>query len=192
MRAKEFIEVLEAQIRAELRDELEKELANELRQDRHIHAHREAFNAQGEITDTWLAVNTQKTIFIRKNAARQAYYHEPKSQRPQRRAAPESQNMNTSQKTNPKTNDEWVKVTTTEGLMALELLIRHGSGVGMETNRVRLSDLKAMWRRAALKVHPDRHAHADSEHQAQMSALFRQLTDAYATVLTFCPSVAAR
>jgi hypothetical protein len=169
MRAKQFIEILEEQIRKQLREEVYDELCSKFAQ--------KPVSTQGEIATTWLTLNAQKTVFSRRQAAHQAY----QGPRHQHQSA-----LNDRLSRRQNRLDEWLNITTPEGFVALELLHRHSGSPYCEMERVRTSELKSLWRRAALRVHPDRHMNSDQEQQRRMATLFQQLTDAYATILSFC------
>ncbi len=163
MQAKSFIEILEDEIRAEIRADLRRELEQELRA-RNAPKNTQAIHAAGRL-ETWLASHVGPVVF---KTARQPYGAPPKRTPPP-----------------PVT----FSAETTEETIAAELLSRH-AGHALPSQYT-TDDLKTVWRKAALKSHPDRFAGADSVTVMRATALFRELAAAYELLSTKTAAVAA-
>ncbi len=177
--SKSFIEVLEAEIRADLRQEIEAEVqaryglasapAGE-------HAPSAAVHAAGRL-ETWLASHVGPITFSR-TAGAQKVYGSPKKRAP---APPIVLKIEASAPT--------FTATTSAEFFAIEILNQQSA------SKLAVSftedGLKAVWRKAALKTHPDRFAGADEITQTRMTVLFRELAEAYETLLALVQSKAA-
>ncbi len=144
-----FIEILEDEIREDLKREMREELEFARRP-----VNPQAIHAAGRL-ETWLASHVGPVTF---KAARKPYGEPPKRQSPPPpppTRAPE----------------------TTEEMVAVALLSRHAGHALSE--RFTEAELKTVWRKAALKTHPDRFTGADSVTLMRATALFRELASAY-------------
>ena len=152
MLERSFIEVLEAEIREDLKREIAAEIASGLERERQP-KNTQAIHAAGRL-ETWLASHVGPVTF---KTNRKPYGEPPK------RTPPPP----------PVTH----AVETTEEMIAVELLSRHsGSALAF---RYTQDELKAVWRKAAMKTHPDRFAGADEITILRATALFRELAAAY-------------
>ncbi len=151
-------------MRTDLRREIEAEVRAELKAEA-TPARPEAIRNErlADRLETWLAANVGRVSFARRPA-----YDAPKS----KPASPPPPKVET-----PRAAEPTVRATTVEDMCALELLLRvSGSKLQSEFTA---SQLKGVWRRAALKTHPDRFANEDRLVQMQKAALFRELASAY-------------
>lgn len=173
MKAKSFIEILEEQLRSELRKEIEAEVRAELAREKDKDGSYETAPDPTENLAARLSTQLKRFTFKVRNTA--AYPHS----RPKQAARPSQPKQNIA--LNPPRMERRVRPQTLEALCAFELLRRH-SGGNLPENFSE-AELKAAWRHAALKTHPDRHMGADASVQAQTAALFRELQSAY-SILT--------
>lgn len=173
MKAKSFIEILEEQLRKELRKEIEAEVRAELAREKDQIYFQETQADPTENLAARLSAGLKRFTFRARNSA--AYPHSRSSQ-----TARPSQPAETAE-VKPPRPERRIRAETFEALCALELLRRHSGGKLPECFSE--AELKAAWRQAALKTHPDRHMGADASTQAQTAALFRELQTAY-SILT--------
>jgi DnaJ domain len=188
--SKSFIEVLEAEIRADLRKEIEAEVLARFGQasqpthqgSKTSPAGSQAVHAAGRL-ETWLATNMGRTTFARPQAFR-SYGSAPKAasgstaHATSKAQAQTAEHAGFAQKASPASADVTRRTAATpEELCALELFNRiSGSKLGTSFTE---DEIKTAWRKAALKTHPDRFASEDQITQARMSAIFRELCEAY-------------
>lgn len=196
-KAKSFIEILEDEIRADLKRELRAELQAELeagfgtglegdtagpRARRPQNPH--AIHAAARL-ETWLASHVGPITF---KTNRKPYGATARSARDGATAGTQSTTGGSAADaaSSPRggTDSFGVRGTqvthmaeTTEETIAVELLSRH-AGRTLNT-RYTADDLKSIWRKAALKTHPDRFAGADTATVMRATALFRELAAAY-------------
>lgn len=161
---KSFFEVLEAQIRTDLRQEIEAEVRAEMKRQDASKAGPTPTIGLADRLETWLVTNVTPSFVAR----RSTYSKKTSSPKPEQPAPP----------TKPVRSETIVQLTTVRELCALELLSRH-AGMKLQTNELSESQFKSMWRRAALKTHPDRFTGEDALVQVQKTALFRELCEAY-------------
>jgi hypothetical protein len=163
-KAKSFIEILEDEIRADLKRELRSEIQAELQAELDGHTTRprargpqnpHAIHAAGRL-ETWLASHVGPITF----KTNRKPYGASAGATARTRSAPV---IHTAE--------------TTEETLAIELLSRH-AGRRLDT-RYTADELKSVWRKAALKTHPDRFAGADHATVLRATALFRELAAAY-------------
>lgn len=175
MAGKLFYEILEEQLRSELRKELEAEIRAELEarprtsptaDQSELLKHE---GARGRI-ETWLATNVKQTTFAARRPGFQGYRIETARPKAQYVAQPKAE-KEPELKIEPR-----YQATSIEDLCRLELLRRNGARIADAFTE---HELKTAWRKAALKTHPDRFAQADHATQLRMSALFRELAEAY-------------
>jgi hypothetical protein len=167
---KSFIEVLEEQIRTDLRREIEAEVRAEMKSSASAPTESSpAAEAMAGRFEVWLATHVGRTSFARK-----ATYAKSGTRPMAREAAPAP-----AAPVAP-LEPARVRATTVEEICALELLLRH-SGSRLETEFTE-AQLKSVWRRAALKSHPDRFVAQEALVQLQKAALFRELASAYETL----------
>ncbi len=181
---KSFIEVLENEIRADLRKEIEAAVAARYgstplaTQGSTIErAPSAAIHAAGRL-ETWLASHVGPITFksnktYAKNAARPATDTAAKTDAA---SAPASVSVLT------KLADRTFTATTAKELVAIEALNRQSPSPLSPTFTE--DELKAVWRKAALKTHPDRFASADQITQIRMTVHFRELVAAYEVLLS--------
>lgn len=172
MAGKSFYEILERQIRADLREDIRKEVEAELRSElTKGQAATTGSPSDGlhERVECWLASHVNK-MFFHQGAAAQRVYKSQNPSRPERKVEPEKKPAHQE----PALRLEFTRI---EDLCALELIRRH-SGVALGSC-LSASELKAAWRKAALRTHPDRFTQEDALTQAQMGAVFNELVEAY-------------
>ncbi len=185
--SKSFIEVLEAEIRADLRKEIEAEVQSRYgvapgsRTSPYEVAPSAAVHAAGRL-ETWLASHVGPITFAR--SSRTAYGSSAKRSTP----APESVLSKPAAQPNASTVVRFSASTAAE-LFAIEILNRQSPTP--LASAFTEDELKAVWRKAALKTHPDRFAGADQITQTRMTVLFRELAEAYETLLALSESKAA-
>lgn len=184
--AKSFIEMLEDEIRQDLRSEIEAEVLarfGRLDQDSTAKAPSAASSAAGRL-ETWLASNMGRTTFARPQAAARSYNVKPGASASttapgaapsQSAARPQLESTQAASQTTKSAAK--FQATTAEQLIAVELLARH-SGKALDATFTE-DELKSVWRKAALKTHPDRFAGEDQIKQLRMATLFRELSSAY-------------
>ncbi|MES2964019.1 MAG: J domain-containing protein [Bdellovibrionota bacterium] len=164
---KSFIEVLEEQIRTDLRREIEAEVRAEMKKSTNTAQDSSPrIDAMAGSLETWLATHVGRTSFARK-----ATYAKSAARPVAREETPPPVAPAASLR---------VRAKTVEEICALELLLRHsGSRLGTEFTE---TELRSVWRRAALKSHPDRFVGQEALVQLQKAALFRELASAYETL----------
>jgi hypothetical protein len=148
--SKSFIEILEDEIRHDLKREMREELERA-----QAPRNPQAIHAAGRL-ETWLASHVGPITF---KTNRQPYGAPPK------RAAslPPPPAVHAAE--------------TTEEMLALALLSRH-SGRALNAQYTH-DELKTVWRKAALKTHPDRFVGSDQVTIMRATCLFRELAAAY-------------
>jgi hypothetical protein len=184
---KSFIAILEEQIRDQLRAEIRSEIRSEIRAEIEAETRKKsdhlattgpaATSAAASAADrlaTWLTANIDQVHFSSRKQARTGYashqpHHSEKTQ-----AAPRPAESAKSAKS---ISDPMAKVTSVEDLVRVELLRRNGAKLGDSFTR---SELKAAWRKVALKTHPDRFTGADHATQLRTAAIFREVASAVA------------
>lgn len=164
---KSFIEILADELRKEIRNELAAELANEIANERVQNS-----RVVGEHSETWLAAHVEKSVFVSGEFGVRAYQKNKLSKK-QPSSTPPAQNQRSSDRPIPDARS----VSTPEQLLAAALLERH-SGCLLHTSFT-IYELKSVWKKAALKTHPDRFNHLDHQSQARMGQLFSELAIAY-------------
>lgn len=176
MPSKSFIEVLEEQIRTDLRREVEAEVRAEMeakaKSSTGPGSRRSAFKA--ESLETWLATHVSRSSF-----AKRAAYAKPSPAETTKASAP-VENARPDSTEDVTTRVQTARATSAEELCALELLVRN-SGAKLRPEFTE-AELKSVWRRAALKTHPDRFCGEERIIQVQKAALFRELASAYDTL----------
>lgn len=186
--SKSFIEVLEAEIRADLRKEIEAEVLARLGGAAHASTGRPSTLESRETQaagrfETWLAANVGPITFNRKQTAQARYTGQPraKTAEPRTTATPAP----TAQPAAPTR----FHATTAADLFAIEILNRQSpTALGASFTE---DELKAVWRKAALKTHPDRFVGSDAITQTRMTVLFRELAEAYETLLALVETSSA-
>jgi hypothetical protein len=170
---KSFIEVLEDEIRTDLRKEIEAEMTGRNGE----RAPSAAVHAAGRL-ETWLASHVGPVTF--KTAKKNAYGA------PKARAKAPVAAIHAISASSPRV----FTATTPAELFALELLNRQ-SPIALNISFTE-DELKSVWRKAALKTHPDRFAAADQITQTRMTVLFRELATAYEILLALTESPATK
>lgn len=177
MAGKLFYEILEEQLRAEIRKELEAEIRAGLESGSQAGPTvdpTEALKREGAAgrIETWLATHVKQSTFAASRPGFRSY--RIKTARPQPKAEPAVEPRAALQAASRA--EARFQATSVEDLCRLELLRRNGARI---EDAFTVQDLKTAWRKAALKTHPDRFAQADHGTQLRMSALFRELAEAY-------------
>ena len=182
MAAKSFIEVLEEQIRTDLRREIEAEVRSEIQKERRQQTSgatktqdRAAFHSEPIMPTEWLLHSLGKTFFGSSTTAQKTYQkaYQAKATTQAAQQASQTKSPSPAQPQEP----QRYSPTTLEEICALEL-IRRTSGVSIADPYTE-SELKAAWRKAARKTHPDLFAQGDQVTQMRMSVLFRELAEAF-------------
>lgn len=165
---KSFIEVLEDEIRADLRRELESELAQ-----RKTAEHFKASHAAGQF-ELWMASHVGPVTFKTKKT------YPAGASKKQPKAASLDDETKAFQKPLSSSEPRFQAQTTAEHI-AVELLSRSaGQTLGALFTE---AELKSVWRKAAMKTHPDRFSQADLLEQTRATAHFRELASAYEILL---------
>lgn len=159
MRAPSFLDILTEKIRDDLRAEIQAEVEARLS----YAANPEPPPAASDV-ESWLLTHTGKTFFARAGAAKKAYTSAPRT-RPAPPPPP------------PKRERRAARATTTEQIFAFEFLVRHANDKDVDINAFTESELKALWRQAALNTHPDRNVDSDGQ-------VFAEITEAYNSLRT--------
>ena len=173
-RTKSFIEVLEAEIRADLR----KEMQSEVQFRTQASAPSQGLHAAGRL-ESWLASHVGPITFAKPLAARKMYGSVNV------KAAPKA----TAAATKTRSEKPVFTASTVEEMIAVEMLTRYSS-ITLATSFTE-DELKSVWRKAALKTHPDRFAGEDQITQMRMTVLFRELAEAYACLTSLTEQAAA-
>ncbi len=164
MKAKSFLDILEEQIRAEVRKELEQELDFQTPQapgSRGTSVETNLTDTQVLQMDLWLSSHLDHSRLSGSVRGQSAYRPlKPVQPEGKRQAAPERR----------------VSLTPQHSV-ALELICRFAEVVTPKS--LTFSELKSIWRRAALKTHPDRVSQTDAVTQARATAIFRELSEAH-------------
>ena len=179
--SKSFFEVLEDQIRTDLRREIEAEVRAE--QERHANLQqRVRAEAEAGRLATWLATHTGAFSFARRSPYAANTVKRGATQETASLADSPAGSLAIPPVAPPTMapKEPTVVLTTVEDLCALELIARNG-GKKLATTLTE-SELKAAWRRAALKTHPDRFTGSDTLVQMRQAALFREIASAYETL----------
>lgn len=196
--AKSFIEILEDEIRQDLRSEIEAEVearygvnstggaGSAQKGNGAEQAPSAAVHAAGRL-ETWLASHVGPVTFGRPAKAAQKAYGTPRKSNSKASATPSPEsvppsNIASINEAKPVASKILFNAETTEELVALEILNRHASM--HVASSFTADELKSLWRKSALKSHPDRFADADEVTKLRMSAVFRELAEAYATLHT--------
>ncbi len=175
-RTKSFIEVLEAEIRADLR----KEMQSEVQFRTQASAPSQGLHAAGRL-ESWLASHVGPITFAKPLAARKMYGSVNV------KAAPKATAAAAASKT--RSEKPVFTASTVEEMIAVEMLTRYSS-ITLATSFTE-DELKSVWRKAALKTHPDRFAGEDQITQMRMTVLFRELAEAYACLTSLTEQAAA-
>jgi hypothetical protein len=168
MTAKPFFEVLKDQIRSELRKELESEWALKSSQaagPKPAKVRSSPWLSAESSLQSWLNAKVEKSEFGVTDRAKRAY------------KSPQDSSVTTCKKPDPVTSEPLAHATSPEAAFAVEILSRF-SGTKLPDSFT-MNELKTVWRRAALKTHPDRVAQSDLISQARATALFRELSEAH-------------
>jgi hypothetical protein len=190
---KSFIEVLENEIRADLRKEIEAELAARYgsapfttpltAQESVERAPSAAVHAAGRL-ETWLASHVGPITF--KTGRSYAPTSAKSRPSPAASATPSKNASQNSVSTIVSTSAPVFTATTSAQLFAIEIL-NSQSPLALAVTFTE-DQLRIVWRKAALKTHPDRFASADEITQLRMTVIFRELADAYETLQTLIES----
>ena len=175
--SKSFIEVLEAEIRADLRKEIEAEVQARYGRTPGViceQAPSAAVHAAGRL-ETWLASHVGPITFARTAGARKVYGAPAKCAAAILPMSPKIE-----------VDSCFFTVTTATEFFAVEILNRQ-SPLKL-TPTFTEENLKSVWRKAALKTHPDRFTGADEITQTRMTVLFRELVEAYETLINLVES----
>lgn len=186
--SKSFIEVLENEIRADLRKEIEAELmlryagvAGPTTNGSTERAPSAAVHAAGRL-ETWLASHVGPITF----KTGRGYGPSPKP----RSTTASVTAAHTSPSAIKATSSPTFTAKTAAELFALEILNAQSPTALAVTFTE--TELRAVWRKAALKTHPDRFASADEITQLRMTVLFRELADAYEALLSLTESSSSK
>lgn len=154
-------------MRTDLRREIEAEVRAEMeaKANPSVKTETTRIEAMAGSLEAWLAAHVGRTSFgLKATYAKSAARPAPSTPPIEKKAAA----------------TRTARATTVEQLCAVELLSRH-STLRLE-NEFTDAQLKQVWRRAALKSHPDRFTSEESLVQLQKAALFRELASAYETL----------
>lgn len=187
MASKSFLEILADELRQEVRQELRDEVRQQLEEEARAKSQRDSQagarrNDSAKVErglsdqmDIWLRTHFDSVNVSKAGLGRKAYAR-PQTARPREESS--------------RNAEARVRIDSADALFALELLRRHG-GVDLG-HELTLTELKAAWRRAALKTHPDRFAQDDVIAQARAAARFAELSEAYEMLQALFEKAASR
>lgn len=144
---------------------------------------------RAESVETWLASRVGKWTFDRRHHGANAYKSHLKTDTTQSPAEekktaqpPNSPSQGGAYKDAPPQDSRLrIEASNFSELCAIELLQRFGKGKLPEA--FCMDEVKTLWRKAALKTHPDRFPEASAQQQADLHAVFAEISQAYEILL---------